>query len=78
MPIAFVFINSEPKAMPFVLEEVKKIREVDESAMVYGNFDIMAKVRTETMKNLKQVISWRIRTLPKVLSTVTTLVVEKE
>jgi DNA-binding Lrp family transcriptional regulator len=78
MPIAFVFINSEPKAMPFVLEEVKKIREVDETAMVHGNFDITAKVRTETMGNLKQVISWRIRTLPKVLSTVITLVVEKE
>lgn len=78
MPIAFVFITTEPKAMPFVLEEVKAIKEVDEAAMVYGNYDIVARVSTETMENLKQIISCRIRALPKVLSTVTALVVKQE
>jgi DNA-binding Lrp family transcriptional regulator len=78
MPIAFVFINTEPKFMPQVLEEIRKMEGVEEAKMVYGNYDIVAKLKTVTMDKLKQTVSSQIRTTNKVLATQTTLVVRQE
>ena len=73
MPTAFVFINTEPASMPEVLKKVKTVAE-----MVYGNYDIVARVKTETMDKLKQIIAYRIRALADVRSTQTMLVVLPE
>jgi DNA-binding Lrp family transcriptional regulator len=78
MPTAFVFINTEPASMPEVLKEIRTIEEVKEAEMVYGVFDIVAKVTTETMDQLKQTITFKIRMLPNVLTTNTLLVVRQE
>jgi DNA-binding Lrp family transcriptional regulator len=78
MPTAFVFINTEPASMPKVLKKIKVIEEVKEAGMVYGVFDIVAKVTTETMDQLKRIITFKIRMLPNVLTTNTLLVVPPE
>lgn len=78
MPIAFVFINTDPASMPEVLKKIKAVEEVEEAEMVYGVFDIVAKVKTETMDQLKQIINFKIRMLPNVLTTNTLLVVRQE
>jgi DNA-binding Lrp family transcriptional regulator len=78
MPTAFVFINTEPASMPEVLKKIKAIEGVKEAEMVYGVFDIVAKVKTETMDQLKQIISFKIRMLANVLTTNTLLVVLQE
>ena len=44
--------------------------------MVYGVYDIIARLETETMQDLKEATSWKIRRLEKVLSTLTMIVVE--
>ncbi len=78
MPTAFVFINTEPASMPKVLKKIKAIEGVQEAAMVYGVFDIVAKVKTETMDQLKEIVTFKIRMLPNVLATNTLLVVPSE
>jgi DNA-binding Lrp family transcriptional regulator len=78
MPIAFVFINTEPASMPEVLKKIKAVEGVKEAEMVYGVYDIVAKVKTETMDQLKQIISFKIRMLANVLTTNTLLVVLQE
>ncbi len=78
MPTAFVFINTEPASMPKVLKKIKAIEGVQEAAMVYGVFDIAAKVKTETMDQLKEIVTFKIRMLPNVLTTNTLLVVPSE
>ena len=78
MPTAFVFINTEPASMPEVLKEVRAVEGVEEAEMVYGVYDIVAKVKTETMDQLKQIITYKIRALAKVLTTQTLLVVRQE
>jgi DNA-binding Lrp family transcriptional regulator len=78
MPIAFVFINTEPASMPEVLKKIKAVEGVKEAEMVYGVYDIVAKVKTETMDQLKQIISFKIRMLANVLTTNTLLVVRQE
>ena len=78
MPTAFVFINTDPAAMPEVLKKIKAIEGVTEAGMAYGVFDIVAKVTTETMDQLRQIIAFKIRMLPNVLTTNTLLVVPPE
>ena len=78
MPIAFVFINTEAASMPEVLKKIKAVEGVKEAEMVYGVFDIVAKVKTETMDQLKQIITFKIRMLANVLTTNTLLVVRQE
>jgi DNA-binding Lrp family transcriptional regulator len=78
MPTAFVFINTAPGSMPEVLKKIKTVEGVQEAEMLYGVFDIVAKVTTETMDQLKRIVSFKIRLLPNVLTTNTLLAVRQE
>ena len=75
MATAFVLINAEIGAETEVLKGLKDVREVKEAHMVYGVYDIIARIETETMQELKDIISWKIRRLDKVRSTLTMIVV---
>ncbi|MCW3991775.1 MAG: Lrp/AsnC ligand binding domain-containing protein [Candidatus Bathyarchaeota archaeon] len=75
MATAFVLINAEIGAENEVLKELRAISEVKEAHMVYGVYDIIARVETDTMQELKDTISWKIRRLDKVRSTLTMIVV---
>jgi DNA-binding Lrp family transcriptional regulator len=72
---AFVLINAEIGSESEVLKGLKDIDEVKEAYMVYGVYDIIARIQTETMQELKDIISWKIRRLDKVRSTLTMIVV---
>lgn len=78
MTSAFVLINTEIGAEEEILQELKKIPNVKEAYIVYGVYDIIAKVEAENMDKLKEIISWKIRRLDKVRSTLTMLVVTGE
>ena len=75
MPTAFVFINTEPASMPEVLKKIRAVEGVEEAEMLYGVFDIVVKVKTETMDQLKHIITYKIRAIANVLTTTTQLVV---
>jgi len=72
---AFVLINAEIGAENEVLEDLKAIQEVKEAHMVYGVYDIITRVDAETLQDLKDTISFKIRRLDKVRSTLTMIVV---
>ena len=76
MPIAFVLINSEIGSEGEVLRELKKMDGVKEAYTVYGVYDVIAKVEASSMDKLKDIITWRIRKLEKVRSTLTMIVIE--
>jgi len=78
VPTAFVFITTEPASMLKVLKEVKAVEGVEEAEMVYGVYDIVARVKTETMDKLKHIIAYNIRALANVRSTQTMLVIPQE
>ena len=77
MPIAFVLINTEIGSESEVLEALKKIDAVDEAYMVYGVYDVVAKVKDDTMDKLKEIVTRHIRRLDKVRSTLTMIVIEE-
>jgi len=76
MPTAFVLINTEIGSESDVLKELKTVEGVEEASAVYGVYDIVARVKSETMDRLKEILTWRIRRLDKVRSTLTMIVVE--
>jgi len=78
MAIAFVLINTETGSEQEVLDELRKIDAVKEFYLVYGVYDIVAKVGADTMDKLKEIVTWNVRRLDKVRSTLTMIIIEGE
>jgi len=76
MPKAFVLINAELGAEDALVKELKSIENVSEVYVVYGVYDIVAKIESDTMEKVKETITWKIRRLERVRSTLTMIVVE--
>jgi DNA-binding Lrp family transcriptional regulator len=76
MPVAFVFLNVDGGGEQEVLEQLRSIPNVKESHLVYGVYDLVAKVEAESMDKLKEIVTWKVRRLDKVRSTLTTIVME--
>ena len=74
MTTAFVLINVETGADIEVLEALKKISNVKEAYQVYGVYDIIARAEAETMEKLKEIVTYQIRRLDKVRSSLTMIV----
>ena len=75
MALVYVLINTEPSQMESALEEIKEINGVAEAYMVYGTFDICAKVSAELPQDLKAIVQ-KIRSKDNVLNTLTLMVVK--
>ena len=76
MPIAFVLINTELGSESEVLNTLKDVKGVVETYAVYGVYDVVAKITANTMDKLRDIITWHVRRLDKVSSTLTMLVIE--
>ncbi|MDH5376419.1 MAG: Lrp/AsnC ligand binding domain-containing protein [Candidatus Bathyarchaeota archaeon] len=77
MPTAFVLINTEiGSSIADILNDLKKIDGVDEAFAVYGVYDVIARVKAETMDKLKEIVTWRIRSVDNVRTTLTMIAVE--
>jgi DNA-binding Lrp family transcriptional regulator len=76
MPKAFVLINVESGFEDNVLKELKTIPGVEETYFSYGVYDIITKVKADTMEQLKDMVTKHVRTLPKVRSTLTLIMME--
>ena len=71
---AYVLINVEIGSEEKMMDELKVIPEVKEAHQLYGVYDIIARVESDTMLNLKNAISSKIRQIEKVRSTLTMIV----
>lgn len=76
MPLSYVLINVELGSEEEVLREVRKVPNVKECHRLYGIYDMIAKLEADSLDTLKQVVTWKIRRLTGVRSTVTTIVIE--
>jgi DNA-binding Lrp family transcriptional regulator len=75
MALVYVLMNTEPSQMESVLKEIKEIKGVLEAYMVYGTYDICAKVGAELPQDLKKIVQ-KIRSKDNVLNTLTLMVVQ--
>ncbi len=77
MPKAYVLINVESGSEDEVLKELKGISGVEEAYFSYGVYDIITKIKAETMEQLKELVTRQVRILPKVRSTLTLIMMEE-
>jgi DNA-binding Lrp family transcriptional regulator len=77
MPRAFVLINVESGSEDEVLREMRKVEGVEEAYFSYGVYDLITKIKADTMENLKDMVTRKIRALSKVRSTLTLIMMEE-
>jgi len=76
MGTAYVIINCDLGYEEEIINELKQIEDVKEVHGVYGAYDILAKVESANVKNLRETITWKIRKLNRVRSTLTLMVTD--
>ena len=77
MATAFVLINAELGCESDLINLLSKVEGVEEAYLVYGVYDIVAKVKAASMDKLKHIITYKIRQLGKVRSTLSMIVIEE-
>lgn len=83
VPIAYVLLNSDLGSDESIISKVKEIlsKESDinyEVQGVYGVYDIVLKISSNSTDNLRSVITNKIRKIEKVQSTLTMMVIEEQ
>ena len=76
MSNAFVLLNTEFGSEENIIRDLRNLEEVKEVIRVYGVYDIIAKVESDTMDKVKETITWKLRKLTGVKSTLTMIVME--
>jgi DNA-binding Lrp family transcriptional regulator len=77
MPKAFVLINVESGAEQEIVDELKKIDGVEEAYFSYGVYDIITKIKADSMEKLKDMVTRKVRTIGRVRSTLTLIMMEE-
>lgn len=76
MAEAFVLVNCEAGSQQEVIEELAAISSVSDIKRVFGVYDVIAKVKSDTLQGVKKAIS-KIRMQRGIRSTITMTVIER-
>ncbi|HSB57155.1 MAG TPA: Lrp/AsnC ligand binding domain-containing protein [Nitrosopumilaceae archaeon] len=71
METLYILINCDLGSEVDIINEFMKIPEVKEVRGTYGVYDIFVKLQGETREALENIITHKIRRIPKIRSTVT-------
>jgi len=78
MTTAFILINSKLGKENDIIEDLKHIDSVKEVRGTFGAYDIIAKVENDKKDDLRDVITWGIRKMDNVRSTLTLMEVTEQ
>jgi len=76
MAIAYVLINCELGSEEAVVQLLKGVEGVKEVHEIFGAYDVIAKVETDTIAKLRETITWKIRQMGKIRTTLTLMEIE--
>jgi DNA-binding Lrp family transcriptional regulator len=76
MSCAYDLINVEPGKEEKVLEQLKTLDFVEEAYVSYGVYDLVVKVKADSMETLKEAVLNKIRSINQVRSTLTLILME--
>ena len=76
MSTAFVLINCELGSEEFIIQQLKSLDGVVEVHGTFGAYDILAKIESATVENLRETITWKIRKIDRIRSTLTLMGIE--
>ncbi|HIQ13689.1 MAG TPA: Lrp/AsnC family transcriptional regulator [Thermoprotei archaeon] len=79
MPVAYVLITTEVGVEEEVKQKLLQEPEVVTADVVFGVYDIVAKIKGETIEDIRKVVTQKIRNkIDKITSTQTLIVVTEE
>ena len=76
MTKAFVLINCELGSEEHVISELKTFSDVKEVQGTFGAYDIIVEISSESIEKIRETITWKIRKIEKIRSTLTLTKVE--
>ena len=71
METLYILINCDLGAEVDIINELMKISEVKEVRGTYGVYDIFVKLQGETKEIMENIVTHKVRRIPKIRSTVT-------
>lgn len=84
MPTTYILLNSDLGSDVEIIKKIKEILDREGKAVryevqgVYGVYDIIVKITSDSMDHLRNIITNKIRKIDKVYSTLTMMVIEEQ
>ena len=76
MAKAYVLINCDLGSEDDMIRDIRKLEYVKDGTVTFGAYDIVSRVEADTPEQLREVITWKIRKMNKIRSTLTLMEVE--
>jgi len=67
----FVLLNCDLGAEDFIVDELRKISQVSQAYVTFGAYDVIAEINTDSQEDFDETVSFKIRRLTRVVSTMT-------
>ncbi len=71
MELAYVLIQCDLGAEVEIIQELIKVQQIKEARGTYGIYDIFCKIEVESKNVLDDIITNKLRKIPKIRSTIT-------
>lgn len=84
MPTTYILLNSDLGSDVEIIKKIKEILDKEGKSVqyevqgVYGVYDIVVKISSDSMDHLRSIITNKIRKIDKVYSTLTMMVIEEQ
>ena len=78
MATAYVLINCELGSEESIISQLKNLEGIIEVHGTFGAYDILAKIESGTVEALRETITWKIRKIEKIRSTLTLMGIEAQ
>lgn len=78
MHVGYVLLNCDLGAEEYIVEELKRIPEVQKAYLTFGAYDVIAEIHAATQEDFEKTVSNKIRRLARVVSTMTLNVINSE
>ena len=71
-------LNCDLGTEDYILEELKRIPQVKKAYVTFGAYDIIVEIQAESQEDFDKAIALKIRSISRVISTMTLKVVNPE
>lgn len=72
--LAYVLVTLNPGTEKGVLEKIAHFDEVTKVSMMYGEYDALLQIKTDTLDQLNEFLTDKLRVLPDIFQTATLIV----
>ena len=76
MATAYILINCELGSEESIIQQLKNLDGISEVSGTFGAYDILAKIESPTVETLREIITWKIRKIDQIRSTLTLMGIE--